>query len=181
MGYVIFDLDGTVIDSSHRHMAKPNGDVDLEHWFDNAVPEKIMLDGLLPLARSMQILYAAGLHVIVCTARCMTEADLEFLDRNGLRYHTMLSRAGRRVPKTDPEYANSYFGFIGDGRGDAEMKADMLAKFFKDEGFLSVRDAKAMMFDDNLKVIEKMTEIGINCLNAKSINANMAFHRRRAA
>jgi len=30
----IFDLDGTVIDSSHRQATKPDGTLNLEHWFE---------------------------------------------------------------------------------------------------------------------------------------------------
>ena len=37
----IFDLDGTVIDSSHRQLALPNGDIDLTHWRENSTKEKI--------------------------------------------------------------------------------------------------------------------------------------------
>ena len=50
----IFDLDGTVIDSSHRQLALPNGDIDLTHWKENSTKEKIFKDELLPLARYMK-------------------------------------------------------------------------------------------------------------------------------
>ena len=32
MQYKIWDLDGTVIDSSHRYSTLPNGDIDLPRW-----------------------------------------------------------------------------------------------------------------------------------------------------
>ena len=44
----IFDLDGTVIDSSHRQATKPDGTLNLEHWFENATPDKIAQDRILP-------------------------------------------------------------------------------------------------------------------------------------
>ena len=50
---VIFDLDGTTIDSSHRQATKSDGTLDLAHWFDNATPEKIFQDKLLPLSQQM--------------------------------------------------------------------------------------------------------------------------------
>jgi len=38
---LIFDLDGTTIDSSHRQATKADGTLDLQAWFKNATPEKI--------------------------------------------------------------------------------------------------------------------------------------------
>ena len=46
----IFDLDHTVIDSSHRQLTKADGSLDLAHWITNNTREKIMADSLLPLA-----------------------------------------------------------------------------------------------------------------------------------
>ena len=74
---VIFDLDGTTIDSSHRQATKSDGTLDLAHWFDNATPEKIFADKLLPLAQQMHKRCKAGDYVIVCTARAMQFADFE--------------------------------------------------------------------------------------------------------
>lgn len=154
MAYVIFDLDGTVIDSSHRHSSKPDGSIDLEHWFDNATPEKIARDTLLPLADSMRRMYEAGHTVIICTARCFQGADYQFLFDNNLPYHYLLKREGRFVTKDSPEYADSYFGFIGDNRADGEMKVDLLTKLAYELGFNSLADMRAIMFDDNRKVLE---------------------------
>ena len=33
---VIYDLDGTIIDSSHRIRLHENGSLDLEHWKQNS-------------------------------------------------------------------------------------------------------------------------------------------------
>ena len=50
----IFDLDGTVIDSSHRQNTRPDGSLDLAQWIENNTPEKILADSLLPLAEKMR-------------------------------------------------------------------------------------------------------------------------------
>lgn len=176
--YVVFDLDGTVIDSSHRHLAKPDGSVDLEHWFDNATPEKIAADGLLPLADAMRAIHRAGHKVIICTSRSFQPADLQFLQDNDLPYHELFSRPGRFVGKDDPQYGDSYFGFIGDARSDEIIKAEQLTAYFRSEGYENIADAPAIMYDDNLKVIREMNRIGLPCLNAVSVNAQM---RRNAA
>ena len=50
MKYVIFDLDATVIDSSHRQITKADGSLDLAAWKKNSTYAKVMRDSLLPLA-----------------------------------------------------------------------------------------------------------------------------------
>ena len=37
----IFDLDHTVIDSSHRQATRPDGSLDLEHWKANSTRQLI--------------------------------------------------------------------------------------------------------------------------------------------
>ena len=51
MQYKIWDLDGTVIDSSHRYSTLPNGDIDLPRWIADNTKANIERDSLLPLAR----------------------------------------------------------------------------------------------------------------------------------
>lgn len=162
MAYVIFDLDMTVIDSSHRHATLPDGSIDLAHWFQNATPEKIAADGLLPLARTMRTLYAAGHHIIICTARCMQAADRQFLVENNLPHHALLSRSWETL---EP--------FVGDARPDADMKADLINEYFRNQGFRDAADAEPIMFDDNLKVVRRMIKMGVQALDAKKLNARM--------
>lgn len=150
---VIFDLDGTVIDSTHRHLAKPDGSIDLDHWRENCTPEKIFADRLLPLAKAMRRIYAAGHHVVICTARVMSQADLDYLENNGLRHHALLSRSE------------------GDTRPDAEMKVCLLNNYLVKLGFANIRDANCVMFDDNLKVLAAMAAQGVVCINATKENA----------
>lgn len=150
---VIFDLDGTVICSQHRHLSKPDGSLDLEHWIENCTAEKIFADKLLPLARSMRRMHKAGHHVVICTARVMSEHDLAYLANNGLPYHGLLSRAE------------------GDRRPDAEMKVCLLNRYLFEMGYGSIREANCIMFDDNLKVLEAMRQQGVICINATNENA----------
>lgn len=161
MAYVIFDLDGTVIDSDHRKAALPDGSLDLAHWFENNTPEKIARDGLLPLAASMRSIYAAGHTVIVCTARSIETAEIkaahdEFFTCNDLPYHVFLNR--------EP----------GNMEGDASLKVRLLNDYFVSEGFTCAAEANAIMFDDNLKVISAMLEIGITCFDATKQNRRLA-------
>jgi len=151
---VIFDLDGTVIDSSHRHLSKPDGSIDLDHWRENCTPEKIFADRLLPLATAMRRIYKNGHHVVICTARVMGQADYDFLVNNNLPYHGILSRDGET-----------------DTRRDADLKLDKLNKYLFDMGYGSIREANCVMFDDNLSVIDAMVKQGVTCINATKENA----------
>ena len=156
MAYVIFDLDGTVIDSDHRKATKADGSLDLEHWFEHNVPDKIMQDSLLPLARIMRQMKALGHTVIVCTARAIQPADKVFLAINNLPFDTLLHRE------------------IGNMESDSSLKVRLLEQYFIGEGFNSAREAKAIMFDDNLKVIDAMLSIGITCYDATITNKRLA-------
>ncbi len=156
MAYVIFDLDGTVIDSTHRQNTLPDGSLNLADWMENNTHEKIMQDTLLPLAAQMRNIKAAGHTVIICTARSPHPSNHIFLAEQELGHDVFLSRGEN------------------DMRGDGQLKIDLLTEYFKGEGFASPRDANAIMFDDNLKVIAAMLSIGITCFNATKQNERLA-------
>ena len=156
MAYVIFDLDGTVVDATQRQATKADGSLDLDHWFANNTADKIMGDSLLPLADSMRALMAAGHTIVVCTARAIQPADKLFLAVNRLAYDALLHRE------------------IGNMESDASLKIRLLEEYFISEGFNCAADAKAIMFDDNLKVIDAMRSIGIHCYDATKINERIA-------
>ena len=75
----IFDMDGTIIDSSHRQATLPDGTLNLDAWIENATPAKIAKDVVLPLAAQVQARVDAGDYVLICTARQMSDADFQFL------------------------------------------------------------------------------------------------------
>lgn len=155
MPFVIFDLDGTVIDSAHRKATLPDGSLDLAHWLENNRPEKIALDSLLPLARVMKIL-AESCHVIVCTARQVQQADFDFMAANGLKYNAFLHREQ------------------GNNESDETLKVRLLTNYFNGLGFASVADAKAMFFDDNLHVLDAVSKLGVTCYDATVANKRLA-------
>lgn len=155
MAYVIFDLDGTVIDSSHRQLNKPCGSIDLAHWRENCTPDKIARDTLLPLARAMRRFYAAGHTVIVCTSRIMSEADFRFLQANDLPFHVALHR-----DETDV-------------RSCGEMKVALLTEYLMQHTGKGIRENNCIMFEDNLGVISEMMKHDVVCFNAIRANAKM--------
>jgi hypothetical protein len=136
----IFDLDGTVIDSSHRQMVKPDGTLDLAKWFEMATPEMIFADKVLPLAQQIRKRQKAGDYVLVCTARNMTFADFEFLQNEGICPDKIISR-----PK-------------GNMEADGILKAKQLRSLFNLKQFAK---ASKIMFDDAASVRSSLRKIGI--------------------
>lgn len=153
----IFDLDHTVIDSSHRQLTLADGSLDLAHWVENNTREKILQDSLLPLADQWRKARAKGAEIVVCTARVIGDADREFLAINGLHYDAMLSRT------------------LGDNSADALLKWAMLRDYAARIG-KSWRNfcAFSLMFDDNKNVIEGLTRKGLRVYNALEINERLA-------
>ena len=150
---LIFDLDGTTIDSSHRQATKPDGTLDLAHWFENATPEKIFQDRLLPLAQQMAKRCKAGDYVIICTARTMQEADFEFLMDNGLCVDKIIYR-----PK-------------GDMTPDGELKSKQLSSLFNLKQF---KNLNKVMFDDAPSVRSALRKIGITVIHPDTIQERVA-------
>ena len=78
----VFDMDGTIVDSSHRYRTiideKGNEKIDLQYWRDNEY--RAMEDGLLPLATHYrECLRDENTFVIIATARVMGAADYQFV------------------------------------------------------------------------------------------------------
>jgi len=156
MNYKIWDLDGTVIDSSHRYSTLANGDIDLPRWIADNTRENIEQDKLLPLARLMRSNYRQGDTVIICTARVLGVYDHCFLADHGIKAQFILSRA------------------IGDNRGDAEMKRQKLLALFADLKIPFSRWTKsAWLYDDNQGVLNMAEKLGIRTRNAVQLNLKL--------
>jgi phosphoglycolate phosphatase-like HAD superfamily hydrolase len=149
----IFDLDGTIIDSSHRQMVKSDGTLDLAKWFENATAEKIFADKVLPLAQQVRKRQKAGDFVMVCTARNMQDADFEFLQNEGICPDKIISR-----PK-------------GNMEPDGVLKAKQLRSLFNLKQF---QKASKIMFDDAASVRSSLRKIGIAVINPAKIARKVA-------
>ena len=153
----IFDLDHTVIDSTHRQLTKADGSLDLAHWIENNTPEKIAADKLLPLADTMRQRIAPGREVIICTARVMGEHDYQFLKDHGLFVPVILSRP------------------MGDSSPDWMLKERLLRQYASDTGRSWARFClSAVMYDDNESVVKMAYLNNIDAYNAIELNKIMA-------
>lgn len=149
---IIFDLDHTVIDSSHRQRLLPCGGLDLDHWIANrANRDLVFADRLLPLADYWRGVYSTH-NIIVCTSRVMTPADWEFLRHHGLQFDDALHRAD------------------GDWRSDAPYKVDKLSGLIRS---LAIDVRQCTMYEDHAGVREAVAEIGIHAVDPVPINKGL--------
>lgn len=155
--YCIFDLDGTLIDSSHRQLTKPNGDLDLDHWIENCTRKKVLRDSLLPMIDVYHRERAANNFIMFCTARVLGSPDHEFFASNGLLADHIISRPN------------------GCTTNDALLKEIQLRMFAHERG-ITWRDfcSNAIMYDDNQNVISHMSQNGLTVHNAKLLNRSLA-------
>ena len=148
----IFDLDGTTIDSSHRQVTLPNGNLDIANWLENSTPSKIYADKVLPLSLQIRRRQKKGDYVVVHTARNMSYADYEFLMENGICPNKIISRP------------------IGNNTADGVLKRKQLSSLFNLKPF---KQARKVMFDDNLEVKKEVSKIGVQVFNPTKLNERL--------
>ena len=154
MKYVIFDLDATVIDSSHRQITLPDGSLDLRAWKKNSTYDKVMRDSLLPLANHWKrIQEKKNVFIAVLTARVMADADYDYLRFKRLKADKIMSRA--------------FF----DHRPDHIMKRQKILTFLFDNNIKNWSDVT--FYDDNKNVLEMLLDLGINAKDSIKINKEL--------
>jgi len=149
----IFDLDNTVIDSTHRQLYKLNGSLDLDHWLENNTAENIAADKLLPLANEMRRAYDLGYKIIICSARVMSDNDFRFLHNNNLPFHVCLNRKK------------------GDTSPDNILKERLLKRYAVSHvGSWRKFISTSIMYDDNRGVINHLRDLGLRVYNSWKYN-----------
>jgi len=147
----IFDLDGTVIDSSHRQ-----GDT-LADWRRINTVGNIMRDRLLPLAGKMQTAIQDGLDVWICTSRVMGKADFAFL-----RMQSLLPNGGPVIHRISD----------ADDRDCGDLKLAKLRGMASGMGVSWARFANdSIMFDDSIDVQITMKNAGLRVVDPVQYNA----------
>ena len=157
----IFDLDHTVIDSSHRQITLADGSLDLDAWIENSTRKKIFQDRMLPLADIMRNLIADKSHkVAICTARNLSKHDYDFIRERGLFCDHILARQN------------------GDNRPDDELKYSKIWNLLTSLKIPRARwRSSVCLLDDNQSVLTmadkklKITTINAIDLNRKLKNA----------
>lgn len=110
----IFDLDGVLLDASHRCKFKPCGALDLDDYRKNTTAEKVSQDRDLPLLAVVHWLNQAGRLYHVATARVPCQHTRARLKASQINPLILMGRDGEQ-----------------DRRGDAILKAEKIAANFK--------------------------------------------------
>ena len=146
----IFDLDGTVIDSTHRQ-----GDT-LDDWRRLNTARNVALDSPLPLLAQMRDAIADDLDVIVCTSRVMAGRDFRWLDDHGIRGIDVLCRAP------------------SDHRTCGFFKLHLLKNYADSIGYTWARFCKtSIMFDDDIGVQNTLRSGGLRVIDPVNYNYNI--------
>jgi len=153
---VVFDLDETVIDSSHRVPNNPDGTLNLPLYLKMKCRKLVMRDRLLPLINIMRSLCRKDNYIVICTAREMASYDYEFLLRHGIHAHKIFNRSACGKDRKTK---------------DAVLKSRWLNNLRNLKQF---RNLPWYMFDDAAPVISQMRQDGIICLNSVKVNRRLA-------
>ena len=129
----IFDMDGTIVDSTHRYRIDPTtGKIDLPFWIEHDKPEFIAKDkpkgALAEIYREMIV--DPEIYVVIATARVMKKADYNWLEKNLGLPNKIISRNGRN-----------------DNRKGAKMKIDGLRYLKNLKQFVNI---PKWFYEDNL-------------------------------
>ena len=135
----IYDMDGTIVDSSHRYrtIVDENGErIDLEFWRENEY--RAMDDSLLPMAEQYRAdLQDENCYVIIATARVMNDPDWQFV----------------REILGEPDYFISRKS--GDTQSGKTLKINGLAKFFN---LVTFKDAEFIFYEDNIQYLKAVCD-----------------------
>ena len=146
----IFDLDGTVIDSSHRL-----GD-SLDDWRRLNTPANVAKDSPLPLLDQMRDAIADDLDVIICTSRVMAGRDFRWLDDHRIRGVTILCRD------------------VDDDRLCGFFKLHLLKDYADSIGYTWARFCQpSIMFDDSIDVQNTLRSVGLRVIDPVNYNLNI--------
>jgi hypothetical protein len=144
----IYDLDGVLVDTSHRYRTNPNGTIDLDHWMLMRTRKNISKDRLLPLAKQ----YANDnlrddTYVIICTSRAWHVDDIEFI----------VGRLGA-PDKLIMRPENNW-------QPDDVLKLQALKSFFQLKQF---RDIPKTFWDDNRRNLNAVSLLGVRTIHVQS-------------
>ena len=139
----VFDLDGTVLDSSHRALLNEQGGINIEEWRTHT-SEQILNDSELPLAQYMRdCIKNPSVRVWICTSRNLSRADYELLENLGLRGADLILSRDRNDNREDVAYK------IAKIRGKLNLP--------------SVRKRERVFFDDRVDIRQAMARLGFVC------------------
>lgn len=144
----IFDLDGVLVDTSHRYRNKPNGSIDIAYWFAMRSAASIARDTLLPMATQYKKDCAdSEVYTIICTSRIYDTLDVEYIAKHLGLPDKLIMR-----PKDNLE-------------ADHILKYRQLQRLFNLRQFAKLTKR---FWDDNIKNVYAISELGVQCFHIQS-------------
>ena len=135
----IYDMDGTIVDSSARYRTIIDNDgerIDLPFWQENA--HLAMNDELLPLAAQYRNdLQDENCYVIIATARVMGDNDWQFVNE-------ILGQPDYFISRKE-----------NDNQSGKTLKINGLAKFFN---LITFRNAEFVFYEDNMSYLKAVCD-----------------------
>jgi len=149
---IAWDLDETLVDSSHRIRFKSNGEFDLDYWRETSKDwDIISKDKLLPLSELYYEFKKTGFSQICVTARKMEDLDYRFLEEYGFEFDMILHRE------------NSL-------ELDEILKSKRLKEYFDESDKIPF-----MAYDDKQENLEIFDRFGFRTFHAKYMNAKLKY------
>ena len=135
----IYDMDGTLVDSSHRYRTMPCGTrIDLQYWIDNEC--KTLEDTLLPeTARFRELVESPEDYVVIATARIWCELTQQFVEKNDIQPNCIFARRDRE-----------------DTRGGAQLKIQGIKKLLNLKQFRNVEEFH--VYEDNVSYMKTICD-----------------------
>jgi hypothetical protein len=146
----VYDLDGTLLDSSHRYRNLENGKIDLNYWLQHL--DRCIYDSPLPLAEQYKADIAdPETYVVICTMRP--------LEPNWMRH----------VRETIGEPNKYLLGEHGLKSGFANHKCKLLTRLFNLRQF---KNLPRFFWEDSKGMIDGTKHLFNRCYH---INSNQEF------
>lgn len=105
----VFDLDGVILDATHRIDLLPCGALDLAKYRENTTAEKVAQDKDLPLVQVVHWLNTVGRPYHVATARVICEHTQARLQASAIRPVLAMGRNGHDDRRGDALLKVSHF------------------------------------------------------------------------
>ena len=146
----VYDVDGVLLNSAHRHKFNISGELNVEHYFNNLTPEMLKKDSVLPLAKQyIKDCINPEIYCVICSVRSMNHDQLfSIAEKIGLPDKLML------VGEHEPPLAPSQF-----------LKRAALVRLFNLKQF---RNIPRFFWDDSEKNLEATKDLFTNSFLVKT-------------
>ncbi len=120
----LYDLDNTLVNSSHRQHLDDNGDLIVDQWVKDSIPELIKKDTInFPILEILKHTERRSDSLNICiTSRVMQKADYDFLDSYDITFDKFLHRGSGMM---------LHLKSVANSLTDEQLKSVLLENYFR--------------------------------------------------